>query len=178
MFNKKSIILTLCLFTLVFSGCDKKEETPSITATFDDITDTITTEIKTSLESAGVAIENGLENGMLGSYSVKRLNDEDFNLPIEYDKAKLEDGLVITHMMNVKSDMIIVLKAKTDADIPEVENYIKQINQDHLKAWETYLPDQYEKVKNGMTKTFGRYVVYVTFDEPNKIMSAVENIMK
>ncbi len=178
MFNKKSILLILCVFTLILSGCGGKEEMPDITATIDDITDTITAEIKTSLENAGVAVESGIENGMLGSYSIKRLNDEDFDLPIEYDKSKLEDGLIITHMMNVKSDMIIVLKAKTDADIPEVENYIKKINQDHLKAWETYLPDQYEKVKNGMTKTFGRYVVYVTFDEPNKIMSAVENIMK
>ncbi len=178
MFNKKSIILILCVLTFAFTGCGKKEEMPNITASIDDITDAITTEIKTSLQNAGVAIESGVENGMLGSYSVKRLNDEDFNLPIEYDKSKLEDALVVTHMMNVKSDMIIVLKAKTDADIPEVENYIKKINQDHLKAWETYLPDQYEKVKNGMTKTFGRYVIYVTFDEPNKIMSAVENLMK
>lgn len=178
MLKRKNFLLLICLSLLIFTGCGKDKQMQNDMTTLDDITDTITTEIKNALISAGAAVESDFQNGMLGSYSVSRLKDEDFNLPIEYDKAKLEDGLVITHNMNVKSDMIIVLKAKTDADIPEVENYIKQISQEHHKSWENYLPDQYEKVKNGMTKTFGRYVVYVTYDEPNKIMSAVENLMK
>lgn len=178
MIKRKNILLLICLTLLIFTGCGKDKTMAEDMASLDDISDTIASEIKTSLMSAGAAVESDFQNGMLGSYSMARLKDEDFNLPIEYDKSKLEDGLIITHNMNVKSDMIIVLKAKTDADIPTVENYIKQISQEHHKSWENYLPDQYEKVKNGMTKTMGRYVIYVTYDEPNKIMSAVENLMK
>jgi len=159
-------------------GCGTKEDVKKDMATIDDISTTITDKMKSNLMNMGAAVEEDFKNGGLPSYSIMRLNDEGFFLPIEYDKNKLEDALVITHNMNVKSDMIVVLKAKTDADIPEVENYAKMIRDEQYKTWENYLPDQFEKVQQNMTKTFGRYVVYVTYDEPQVITDEIGNLFK
>lgn len=174
---KKTILLAL-ICSFILCGCGKDDVTTKEMASLDDIAETITDEMKTGLINMGAAVEGDFSNGTLPSYSVMRLNDENFQLPIEYDKNKLEDALVITHNMNVKSDMIVVLKAKTDADIPEVENYVKKLRDEQYKTWENYLPDQFEKVKQNMTKTMGRYVIYVTYDEPQNITSAVERLFK
>lgn len=174
----KNIIVIFSALAIFLCGCGAKEEAKKDMATIDDVSTTITNEMKSHLMNIGAAVEDDFKDGMLPSYSVMRLKDENFQLPIEYDKNKLEDALVITHNMNVKSDMIVVLKAKTDADIPEVENYAKMLRDEQYKTWETYLPDQFENVQQNMTKTFGRYVVYVTHDEPQKITSAVEKILK
>ena len=174
----RNLTILFLILALFLCGCGMKDEVKKDMATIDDISTTITSEMKSHLMNMGAAVEEDFKDGMLPSYSVMRLKDENFQLPIEYDKNKLEDALIITHNMNVKSDMIIVLKAKTDADIPEVENYAKMIRDEQYKAWENYLPDQFEKVQQNMTKTFGRYVVYVTHDEPQKITSAVEKMFK
>ena len=174
---KKIILLTL-VCSLILCGCGTKDMANKEMASLDDIATTITDEMKAGLINMGVAVEDDFANGAMPSYSVMRLNDENFQLPIEYDKNKLEDALVITHNMNVKSDMIVVFKAKTDDDIPEVENYVKKLRDEQYKTWENYLPDQFEKVKQNMTKTLGRYVIYVTHDEPQNITSAVERLFK
>ena len=172
----KNLVFSLLALSLLFTACSKKEMNSDL-ASLDDVAAVITAEMKTFLLNGGVAEEDFTGNA-LPSYSIMRLKDENFQLPIEYDKNKLEDALVITHNMNVKSDMIVVLKAKTEADVPEVENYAKMIRDEQYRTWETYLPDQFEKVKQNSTKTFGRYVVYITHDEPQKISSAVEKLFK
>ncbi len=178
--NIKKIVIPLLICGTIFSfaGCGKDMNMQKEMATIDEISSTITAEMKANLMSMGAAVEEDFADGALPSYSVMRLSDENFTLPIEYDKNKLEDALVITHNMNVKSDMIVVLKAKTDADVPDLENYVKQIRDEQYRTWENYLPDQFEKVQQNMTKTFGRYVVYVTYDEPQNITDAVEKLFK
>ena len=175
----RNLVVLLVIAIAALTSCGKStDEVPKKDATsIDDVASAITAEMKAHLISAGVPEEDFTE-GSLPSYSIMRLKDENFQLPIEYDKNKLEDALVITHNMNVKSDMIVVLKVKTEADIPAVENYAKMLRDEQYRTWETYLPDQFEKVQQNTTKTFGRYVVYITHDEPQKISTAVEKLFR
>ena len=174
----KKIAVFPLLLTILLCGCGTKEDVKKDMATIDDISTAITDKMKSNLMNTGAAVEDDFKDGAMPSYSVMRLKDENFQLPIEYDKNKLEDALVITHNMNVKSDMIVVMKAKTDADIPDVENYAKMLRDEQYKTWENYLPDQFEKVQQNMTKTIGRYVIYVTYDEPQGIMDDVAKLLK
>lgn len=174
----KNLAVLFLLLALILCGCGEKQQMEKDMASIDDISTAITKEMKANLMALGAAVEEDFADGMLPSYSVMRLKDENFTLPIEYDKNKLEDALVITHNMNVKSDMIVVLKAKTDADVPELENYVKQLRDEQYRTWENYLPDQFEKVQQNMTKTIGKYVIYVTYDEPQNITDAVEKLFK
>ena len=180
--NIRKISTLILALTFVLTGCGDENEPENAMeqarASIDDITTAITGELKANLINAGAAVEEDFKDGKIPSHSVVRLKDENFTLPIEFDKNKLEDAVVITHDMNVKSDMIVVLKAKTDADIPEVENYAKKIKEEQTKTWENYLPDQFSKVQNNSIKTNGRYVIYVTHDEPEKITGAIDKLFK
>ncbi len=178
---KKKIIpffLCFCMLLVLFSACKKNENTPKNTVSIDEISAAITAEMKKDFMDSGDFKEEDFADGGVPSYQIASLNDEAFQLPLEYDRERLEDALMIHHQMNVKSDMIVVLKAKTDEDVAELENYAKKLRDDQYKTWERYLPDQFEKVQQNVTKTIGRYVIYVTYDEPQKIADTIENLLK
>ena len=178
--KKKAIpfFLCFCMLLTLFSACGKNENTPKDTVGIDEISAAITAEMKKDLMDAGGYKEEDFATGGVPSYQIASLKDEEFQLPLEYDQERLEDALMINHQMNVKSDMIVVMKAKSDEDVAELENYAKKLRDDQYKTWERYLPDQFEKVQQNVTKTVGHYVIYVTYDEPQKIADAIENLLK
>lgn len=102
--------------------------------------------------------------------------DEDMGIflsdPQLFDRELLEEGLVLAPMFNVMSDEIILLKAADKKAIKELEVALEQEKENRLKQWETYLPDQHEKVKNTLIKGEGHYLLYATWADPAIIETA------
>ena len=87
------------------------------------------------------------------------------------DPEKLADYAIRIPMMNVKSNEIAILKVKDVADVPAVEEAVKQRAQTVQQQFETYLPDQYENAKNYKLVTKGNYVLFVISDQADELVT-------
>ena len=177
---KQTISLLLCALFLCAGviGCGEEQNSPRSSVSLDEISAAISAEMKKELMEDGSFTEEDFAGGGVPNFDFLRLSDAGFALPVTFDRARMEDALLVQNRMNVKSDLIVVLKAKDDADVPELENYAKALRDAQYKTWERYLPDQFEKVQQNVTKTVGRYVIYVTCDEPQRVADAVENLLR
>lgn len=90
------------------------------------------------------------------------------------DPEKLEDYAIRIPMMNIKTNEIAILKVKDTADIPEVEEAVKQRAENVKKTFETYLPDQYENAKNYQLITKGNYVLFVISEDADKLIKVYD----
>lgn len=71
-------------------------------------------------------------------------------------------------MMNVKATEIVIIKA-VSGKAGDVEAAMKLRQETALKTWETYLPDQYELVKNYRLVTNGDWVLFVVSEHAETI---------
>lgn len=171
------VIITM-MICISLSACKGGSNIPKNTVSIDEISAAITAQIKTDFIATGDFQESDFKDGVIPGYQILKFKNNHFILPIEYDQNDLEDAILVSQITNVKSDMILVMKAKNDKDISKLESYAKKLQEEQIKSWEHYLPDQFEKVKNNIIKTVGHYVIYITYDYPEKMDEAITNLMK
>lgn len=142
-----------------------------------DIKEAIHQVIKEDGIAGGVPEEN-YQDGQLSGYLFETLPAGFDNIPQSgIDASLVEDGVVAMAMINVKSDMIYVLKAVDEAASEKLEEQLEQVHADQVQVWEQYLPDQYEKVKNAIIEKDGLYLYYIVYDNPEKLEDAIQGAL-
>ncbi|MDW0110563.1 DUF4358 domain-containing protein [Sporosarcina aquimarina] len=81
----------------------------------------------------------------------------------------LANGTVLAALMNVNADEIIVLEAKDEDQVDELKSSLENELAAQDQTWKQYLPEQYEKVKNNKIVTKGKFLLYVTYTNPEEI---------
>ncbi|MCY6370091.1 DUF4358 domain-containing protein [Clostridium ganghwense] len=174
-------ILSLAIVVLsifAFGGCAKK--TPNVPVK--DIVESIKNQMTEDMKAAG-APEESFKDGKLPGFMEIDLTSEEtepFAKPVKekYNMEDLEEGIVLQQMMSVKSDLIIVLKAKDESKVENLKAVLEKEKEQQEKIWSQYLPDQYEKVKNNIIKVKGNYLIYITYENPEKIEAIFDNALK
>ncbi len=114
-----------------------------------------------------------VEQPMLMELTEDQLKDT-YNI----DPAKLEAYAIRIPMMNVKANEIAILKVKDEADVPGVEDALKNRAANVQQQFETYLPDQYENAKNYKLVTKGKYVLLVISESADELVEVYEGFFK
>lgn len=174
---KKIISLVLISITLVtFVGCAKQQE---VNVSVNDIFKAVKEQMTKDMIAAGVP-EDSFKDGQLPRYMETDLTTEEAVGPIAelFNKEDIEEGIVLQHMMNVKSDLIIVLKGKDEEKVVSLKEALDKVKESQENIWSQYLPDQYEKVKNNITKVEGKYLIYITADNAENIEAVFDNSLK
>lgn len=174
---KKILIgMTVVVSLFVFIGCNKKA--PEVNIAVSDIIKDIKGVMAEDMKNDG-APEESFKDGQLPMHMEIDLATETTNpLSEMINKEDIEEGIAIQPMMNVKSNMIIVLKAKDISKVESLKASLEGIKDKQIKTWQQYLPDQYEKVKNNIIQSNGKYLVYITYDNPEKIETTFNNALK
>ena len=179
-------MLTIVFVMIVGCGKDtnnKKEETSNVALS--DMVMDFKKQLASDFKAEGTE-EEMLVDGELQGYVTVDLTKKDDNNPqsaifsekLNINMDDLEEGYILAPMMNVKSDEIIVLKAKDEKQVEALKKVLEKEKQSQIDTWEKYLPDQYEKVKKNVIKTKGKYLLYVTYDQPEKIVDIFNNSLK
>ena len=156
----KRIIGLIMIGGLLLAGCSNKNEQESVEPglTPNEMVDQMLAKV---------------EQPMLMELTEDQLKDT-YNI----DPAKLEAYAIRIPMMNVKANEIAILKVKDEADIPEVEDALKNRAENVQKQFETYLPDQYENAKNYKLVTKGKYVLLVISESADELLAVYEGFFK
>ena len=98
--------------------------------------------------------------------------------PMELNTEDLEEGYSLSSMMNVKSDMILVFKAKDEGSVENLKKVLVKQAENQEGIWSQYLPDQYEKVQNRIVKEKGKYLIYIVTDEPQEVEKIFDEMLQ
>ena len=106
-------------------------------------------------------------------------------MPTEYyadvygvNPADFEQVLVYGSMMNVKSNEIILIKAKDASGAAKAKEILNQRLAALDEQWKRYLPDQYELVKAGTVNANGLYLALVVADGAKSAVSTFNSLTK
>lgn len=175
--KKWSFVIILLLGMVMLAACGNKgtdnsssnKQELSLEEMFTQMKDAIAKDLKAD------GMDEPIVDGKLMSYiEVDLMSDEDLDRDLYLEKLGIESeqlkaGYVIAAMMNVNSDEIILLEAKDEAAVASLKGALEKELEAQTQTWEQYLPDQFEKVKQNLIKTNGNYLIYITYDHPEKI---------
>lgn len=155
-----------------------QEQTQVATQTAEEMMTKVKEQIAADFKAGGIE-EEVLVDGVLQGYAeIDLLSDDEMGAMLlekmNITKEDLAEGRALLPLMNVKSDQIIILKAKGEDKVEVLEQGLQLAKEDQIAAWSTYLPAQLEKVQNNIIKTDGTSLMYITYDTPEVIADILE----
>ncbi|MFD1928000.1 DUF4358 domain-containing protein [Sporosarcina siberiensis] len=176
---RKLKVMTIIMFLVLVAGCTNQpnnDKEDSDTASFDTILVDVKEQIAQSFKDDGVE-EEVLVDGKLTFYWETDLTASEESDPaiaiwvekMGLNKEEIVNGTVIAAMMNVNADEIILLEAKDEKDVASLKSALEKELEGQIQTWKQYLPDQLEKVENNIITTNGKYLMYITYSNPEKI---------
>ena len=114
------------------------------------------------------------EDGYEGIYnSLNNINDETLNL-VGVSKEDLEQYVITTPSFIISSQCYMIVKpaeGKKDKVKEALDNYFKT----EENKWSTYLPAEYEIIKNRKFEEIGNYLVYIVSTDNDKVLETIKN---
>lgn len=86
-----------------------------------------------------------------------------------FDRNLVSEYIIYNAMINVKSDEVAVFKVKDASNISEVEKGIQKRVDQLEKIWQSYLQDQYDKVKKHIILKKDNYILFSVSDDQKKV---------
>lgn len=157
----KKMILMLMTFMMVIAGCGSpKEEEANVPVS--ELMKVVTEQTEVYTDS-------------FYNFNLKEDTEAAANLGI--DPAAIEEGQYMKSMMIVQADEFIILKASDASKVEELKAALEKEVATQEKNWSTYLPEQYEKVKNHIITQQGNYLILLISDDAEKMEQAVKNAL-
>ena len=169
------LMLGALLMIVLTVGCSKdKQETPS---SGEVSPKEVINQIQAELAKA---YDVSLEDGVLPGYALIDMTNQDEMAMYEgiFNPEDIKSGYILQNLMNVRSELIMVAEGKDAKATESIKSSYEKVLSNQEATWSTYLPDQYELVKNNKIKTKGNYILYVTSEESEKIIKLCEKAVK
>ena len=184
--RKIQSITAVLLVILVLAACGSKtdENTPT---TGDVSFDEVYASIEDAMLEGLIQEDDSLtKDELLSNYIIEDLTQSVADNPsVEFlfekmgiEQDSIANGTALFAMMNLNADEVILLEAKTDEDVELLKAGLEKELATQIQMWEQYLPDQYEKVKQNVIKTNGKFLIYVTASNPEEIGQAFDKHFK
>jgi len=183
--RKIQFMTTVLIVMLILGACGSK--TDESTPTTDEVSFDV---VYASVEDAmleGLQEDDSLtKEEILSNYLIDDLTqpvDDNPNVEIllngmDVEQDLIANGTALFAMMNVNADEIILLEAKTDEDVELLKAGLEKELAAQIQTWEQYLPEQFEKVKQNVIKTNGKFLIYITASNPEEIEQAFDKNFK
>lgn len=91
---------------------------------------------------------------------------------LNIEEADVEEFLMKMPMMMTQSNTYIIVKPSEGRE-ETVENKINEYMKSLETQWETYLPDQYELVKNRKVEKIGDYLIYIVSNNNELVFNTI-----
>ncbi|WP_455714958.1 DUF4358 domain-containing protein [Anaerosporobacter sp.] len=166
--KKIVVIILVAVLTVSLAGCKKSKEADVKTK---ELIDSIGEKIA---KDVGVSSKDELDWSEVDLLSENGLAIlEMMNL----DPNILQEAIYYENPMNVRADRIIIAKVKEEKDVNTVKLAFDELKKAQETDWEQYLPEQYEKVKNGQVFTKDKFVFYIVYDDVASIKKIVDDAL-
>lgn len=114
----------------------------------------------------------GLKSPLFGS--LMQIDDSLLKDQFDINPTDLDAYLIATPMTMVQTSSFYILKpasGKKDEVKEKMDKYMSNLEE----TWKTYLPEQYELVKNRKEVTYGDYLIYIISSDNDKVFEIIKN---
>lgn len=126
--------------------------------------------ISISLDELDKKIEQTNEFEFL---KMNAITDDEASAKFLIDKSKIKNIIGREPIVHTKSGMYVVIQTDLD-NIQDVKLALESYGSEYEEQWKTYLPDQYELVKNRKIGVKGDYVYMIVSESPEKILELIK----
>lgn len=126
--------------------------------------------ISISLDELDEKIEQTNEFEFL---KMNAITDDEASAKFLIDKSKIKNIIGREPIVHTKSGMYVVIQTDLD-NIQDVKLALESYGSEYEEQWKTYLPDQYELVKNREIGVKGSYVYMIVSESPEKILELIK----
>jgi hypothetical protein len=126
--------------------------------------------ISISLDELDKKIEQTNEFEFL---KMNAITDDEASAKFLIDKSKIKNIIGREPIVHIKSGMYVVIQTDLD-NIQDVKLALESYGSEYEEQWKTYLPDQYELVKNREIGVKGNYVYMIVSESPEKILELIK----
>lgn len=126
--------------------------------------------ISISLDELDKKIEQTNEFEFL---KMNAITDDEASAKFLIDKSKIKNIIGREPIVHTKSGMYVVIQTDLD-NIQDVKLALESYGSEYEEQWKTYLPDQYELVKNRKIGVKGNYVYMIVSESPEKILELIK----
>ena len=105
--------------------------------------------------------------------ALMEVNDETLESQFNINKSDVKEYLIKVPMMITSSNSYKIIKpvdSKKDEVKEKIDEYMTKLE----KQWETYLPEQYELVKNRLEKEYGDYLIYIVSSNNDLVFETIK----
>lgn len=107
------------------------------------------------------------------SLKMNAITDDEASAKFLIDKSKIKNIIGREPIVHTKSGMYVVIQTDLD-NIQDVKLALESYGSEYEEQWKTYLPDQYELVKNREIGVKGDYVYMIVSESPEKILELIK----
>ncbi|CDC78257.1 uncharacterized protein BN667_00271 [Clostridium sp. CAG:465] len=107
------------------------------------------------------------------SLKMNAITDDEASAKFLIDKSKIKNIIGREPIVHTKSGMYVVIQTDLD-NIQDVKLALESYGSEYEEQWKTYLPDQYELVKNREIGVKGNYVYMIVSESPEKILELIK----
>lgn len=101
------------------------------------------------------------------------ITDDEASAKFLIDKSKIKNIIGREPIVHTKSGMYVIIETDSDK-IQDVKLALESYGSEYEEQWKTYLPDQYELVKNREIGVKGNYVYMIVSENPEKILELIK----
>lgn len=101
------------------------------------------------------------------------ITDDEASAKFLIDKSKIKNIIGREPIVHTKSGMYVIIETDSD-NIQDVKLALESYGSEYEEQWKTYLPDQYELVKNREIGVKGNYVYMIVSENPEKILELIK----
>ncbi len=105
---------------------------------------------------------------------IMNLTDDNLESMIGINPKDLKDYVIYLPMSITNTNLYMVIepeKGAKDTVVKAVDEYLNRLE----KNFETYLPDQYEIIKNRKETTYGDYLIYIASTDNDRVLKEIKN---
>lgn len=109
--------------------------------------------------------------------SLMEIKKPDLENLIGVKESWIEESLVMNSAVIVNANLYFIIKPKKD-NIEDVQKAVDNYMADLEEQWKTYLPDQYELVKNRKVEKLGDYLIYIVSSDNDLVYNKIKELSK
>lgn len=109
---------------------------------------------------------------------LQKISSSELSSLFKLNSNSFEEQSIYMSMLNVRASEIVIFKFSGKDQETSIDKAIENRLKDLDATWSTYLPDQYELVKNAKKFSYGNIKGYVIADDASKIVSNIEKLLK
>ena len=148
--NKRKVICTIIgiisFTSILLVGCSSKEtKEPSIS------------EIKKNIEDSVDISE------------MEKKDEKSLEKLYEIKGDEIEDFILYTANSNIKSNELLILKAKDEKEISNIKDKISTRIESQSKNFKDYLPDEYYLIEKHVLEVKDKYIIFAISEESETI---------